>query len=467
MEAVFYNFAKRQNSTKVPAGNAGTTFNVTLKQPTSMNDPVLRLSADTFGFNYAAFNGSYYFISDIHSIRNNLWDVYLTRDVLATYRDQILSQSLYVTRSYSQYDGYIMDMKYPAKVDYTVQETSVTAPWDASLDFSSGTYICGIVGAPVTGSVGSVTYWALTLSELRAMLSELMASIDWYNVDAAEISKALQRMLFNPMQYFVSCTWLPFAQSNFSGSNGVQIKYGWWVLDATGKMLNSTAPIRKASYLQLLPHPQTIRGSYLNSAPYTRKIIRYMPFGTFEIDPQFFPSNTTVVLYTSVDIVTGAGILRVAKEAGDNWLNYQTIEAQIGVPIQLSQQAQNFGKTAGAITALAGTAAAILSGGTLATVAAGSAAAITSGAAAAVPALQSTGINGGIAGLDPDITCTHMFSIIADEDLVDIGRPLCKYVQLGTLSGFTQCETGALSLQCMAQERTQIENYLREGFYIE
>lgn len=467
MEAVFYNFAKRQNSTKVPAGNAGTTFNVTLKQPTSMNDPVLRLSTDTFNFNYAAFNGSYYFVSDIHSIRNNLWDVYLTRDVLATYRSQILAQSLYVTRSYSQYDGYIMDAKYPAKVDYTVQETTVSAPWDASLDFSSGTYICGIVAPPLTGSVGGVTYWALTLSELRAMLSELMSSINWYNVDPLEISQALQRMLFNPIQYFVSCIWLPFQQSDFSGSNGVQIKYGWWTLEATGKMLNGTAPIRRASYLQLLPHPQTIRGSYLNSAPYTRKFIRYMPFGTFEIDPQFFPSNTTVVLYTSVDVITGAGILRVAKEAGDNWLNYQTIEAQVGVPIQLSQQAQNFGKAAGAITALAGTAAAILSGGALATVAVGSAAAIGSGVGAAVPTLQSTGINGGIAGLDPDITCTHMFSIIADEDLMDIGRPLCKYVRLGTLSGFTQCETGALSLECMAQEREQIENYLREGFYIE
>ena len=467
MEAVFYNFAKRQNSTKVPAGNAGTTFNVTLKQPTSMNDPVLRLNADTFGFNYAAFNGSYYFVSDIQSIRNNLWDVYLTRDILATYRAQILAQSLYVTRSYSQYDGYLLDTKYPAKVDYTVQETTVSAPWDASLDFTSGTYICGIVGAQVSGSVGSVTYWALTQAQLRAMLSELMGSIDWYNVDPSEVSNALQRMLFNPMQYFVSCVWLPFLPSNFSGSDNVQIKYGWWTLDATGKMLRSTSPLRKTSYLQLLPHPQTIRGSYLNSSPYTRKFIRYMPFGTFEIDPQFFPSNTTVVLYTSVDVVTGAGILRVAKEAGDNWLNYQTIEAQIGVPIQLSQTAQNFGKAAGAVTALVGTAAAVLTGGSLATVAAGSAAAITSGASASVPSLQSTGINGGIASLDPDITCTHMFSIIADEDLVDIGRPLCKYVQLSTLTGFTQCETGALSMECMAQERERIESYLREGFYIE
>ena len=47
----------------------------------------------------------------------------------------------------------------------------------------------------------------------------------------------------------------------------------------------------------------------------------------------------------------------------------------------------------------------ILSGGALATVAVGSAAAIGSGVGAAVPTLQSTGINGGIAGLDPDITC--------------------------------------------------------------
>lgn len=465
MDATFYNFSKRVNSTKVPA-IAGTTFNVTLKQPTSMNNPVIRLNADTFNFSYAQFNGSYYFVSDIMSIRNNLWDVYLTRDVLATYKSQILAQSMYVLRSYSQYDGYIIDNKYPAKVDYTIDETETTAPWD-SIDFSGGTYICGIVGSALSGSVGSVTYWALDRSELRQLLVNLLSSISVYHVSIDELSENLQKMLFNPLQYFVSCIWFPFNKTAFSGSDGVEIKYGWWTLPQTAKLLSSTTPIHKTSYLQALPHPQTIRGSYLNAPPYTRKFVRFLPFGTFEVDPQFFPSNTTIILYTSVDVITGVGVLRVAKEAGEDWRSYQTIQAQVGVPIQLSQISNNFQAITSGITSLASGAAAgaLLGGGIGAAV--GAFASIGNAASAFVPQLQSSGINGGLSGLDTDITLTHYFSIIADEDLINNGRPLCKFVQLGSLSGFTVCESGELNIECMDKEREQIAAYLTEGFYIE
>lgn len=276
-------------------------------------------------------------------------------------------------------------------------------------------------------------------------------------------------MLFNPLQYFVSCIWLPISPGEFDGQSvNLKIKYGWWEMNTYGRLLRSTTPIHKTSYLALNPHPQTARGSYLNSAPYTRKFIRYMPFGTFEIDPQFFPSNTNVILYLSIDVITGAGILRVAKEAsGGAWLSYQTLQAQIGVPIQMSQittQFQNVINGVGAMFA-GGAAGATIAGPAGALL--GAVGSIGNALDAFIPAVQSTGMNGGIASLDNDITCTHYFSIIVDEDNVDLGRPYCKYVQLSTLSGFTVCETGEINIQCMAEERERIASYLTGGFYIE
>ena len=96
LTATFYSFSKRQNSTKVPAGIAGTSFNVVLKNPTSMNAPVFTLNADTFNFNYCSFNGAYYFVTDVVSVRNDIWEIHCTKDVLATYRTQILASPAYV-----------------------------------------------------------------------------------------------------------------------------------------------------------------------------------------------------------------------------------------------------------------------------------------------------------------------------------------------------------------------------------
>ena len=56
MEVHFYSFSKRENSTKQPTGQY-TNVNVTLKEPTSVTDPVLVLSGNhltdyTYSFSY-------------------------------------------------------------------------------------------------------------------------------------------------------------------------------------------------------------------------------------------------------------------------------------------------------------------------------------------------------------------------------------------------------------------------------
>ena len=93
--------------------------------------------------------------------------------------------------------------------------------------------------------------------------------------------------------------------------------------------------------------------------------------------------------------------------------------------------------------------------------------AIGSALSAFVPALQSTGINGGLSGLAMDITITHYFSILVDEDRENHGRPLCKLRTLGTLPGYQLIQEGDVVMDGTDTERAAVKALLEGGYYFE
>lgn len=86
-----------------------TTLTGTLREESSIIDPVITISdIDSYvgSMNYAyipEFN-RYYFITNIESVRNNLWRVSFHVDVLYTYRAQIKSNSAIIERNENEYD---------------------------------------------------------------------------------------------------------------------------------------------------------------------------------------------------------------------------------------------------------------------------------------------------------------------------------------------------------------------------
>lgn len=73
-----------------------------LKQETSITDPVIIVDHENPAlYNYVfipSFN-RYYFITDIRSIRNNIWELSMHVDVLMTYKDQIKTCSAIIDTS--------------------------------------------------------------------------------------------------------------------------------------------------------------------------------------------------------------------------------------------------------------------------------------------------------------------------------------------------------------------------------
>ena len=79
----FGTFAKRRNSTKQPS-TLSDVRTVTLKEATSQDRPIFICTGNNFNYNYCMWDGKYYFIDEIISLRNNDIEIHCIMDPLAT-----------------------------------------------------------------------------------------------------------------------------------------------------------------------------------------------------------------------------------------------------------------------------------------------------------------------------------------------------------------------------------------------
>ena len=111
IKATFYQFAKRENSTKRPTGD-GVELTVTLKEETNLINPSLEVHyAGAFLYNYCYidFTGRYYYVSNADSIAKDTYNLNLECDVLATWIEDVRGQYVYAAMSSYAYDENIDD----------------------------------------------------------------------------------------------------------------------------------------------------------------------------------------------------------------------------------------------------------------------------------------------------------------------------------------------------------------------
>lgn len=91
MDIYFYTISDEKNKLNKTLGTA-TEFSGTLKEQTSIIKPSIIIEASNLsGYNYIYIPsfGRYYFITDIVSVRNNLWRVSGIVDVLMSFKNGI------------------------------------------------------------------------------------------------------------------------------------------------------------------------------------------------------------------------------------------------------------------------------------------------------------------------------------------------------------------------------------------
>ena len=92
---------------------AGGSYSCSLKDATSVLNPVLiiRTSDPVYNYNYLYIQefGRYYFINDIKSVNNNVWEISAHVDVLETYKAAILSNEAVIRRQDKLFNLYLDD----------------------------------------------------------------------------------------------------------------------------------------------------------------------------------------------------------------------------------------------------------------------------------------------------------------------------------------------------------------------
>lgn len=487
----FANVSKRRNSTL--QGTFSTSFDVMLKEPTSIDRPKFHLSAASFDYNAAKWGDRYYFIDDIVSVGEGRWEVTCVLDVLATYKADILASTQFVTYSSSGSSTWLPDTRIPMLTESNVSKDSFT--FDAFDQTKTGFYVLTVVGQSYKGgsdvSYGCVSY-AVNKTQIKAILDRINdwsddaiqdifnETYDWQNDPEKSLAEMLTRTGFIGNAYadapncIRSCIWVPFDMAKFTAGSGAMPIYLGAFSTGVGAL-----PC-KAGYVVVLP--VDIPWHY---SDWRRKVCEdvylYLPFvGVVGVSTDSITGDSQLMIYCSVNALDGTVAYCVYTQSG-NFIGTYGGQCSSNYPIGISQQA-----SAGAIaqTAFAGVEktvnAAVQS--TLSPISMGATVAATAlngvetayNIADMAMTRHNTCIGGIGGGTGAGLPLTAwIYSVWHDLNVAPasmqntMGLPTMKPMSLATLTGFCQCANAHVAAAAQAQELDALDSYLNSGFYIE
>ena len=476
MNVYLFGFSKRHNSTKRPATAEGVLFDMQLKEETSVLNPALIVNKvnsqgqpqqpTVYNYCYIPAFMRYYFINDWQYI-NGAWICFCSVDVLASYKIDIGTMNAYVLRSASASDGSICDMLYPCKsgMEYNNDFFSMSLS-------QTGLYVVGIINKNSYASDGAITYYMMTAAELGALKTFLLddgfLSLAGLN-NLSDIPKDFIKSYFNPFEYIVSCRFFPvdYTVATTNAQSVSVVDLGWWSMNLSTKKMPTGLYIDiQSNTVTAGTHPQAAtRGSYLNHAPYTERIMIHPMLGTIVLDSNKIDGGDTIAVTTRVDFTTGEALTYVGDATKNITLYTQAY--QFAINVQLAQISQDvFSMARSAINTVASGLTGLMTGGIPGAIA-GAASGIFNTLEASQPVLSSSGSNGNRAVYHVPVYMQAWYKMIVNEDNTDRGRPLCQDKTLGTLSGYILCSEAHAVMPCYDAEKTEIENYLNSGFFYE
>lgn len=483
--------AKRRNSTLQPTLN--DTFNVLLKSPTSLHTPTFTISAASFDYNYLKWDDRYYFVTDVVSKNNSLWEVSAVCDVLATFKTDILASTQFV--SYSSVSGgtWLADTRIPLLKSATVQKKTSTMNF---LFTAGGFYVLSVVGLQGADTwIVDNTQLPQILDRITGWSDDLIDDIlagnypwsnppqtavtyDWAN--SPQESFAYMNMLMGlcgnayseAPNCIRSCIWVPFFIGTFQTGTGENIYLGQFDTGITSLRCKTTP--ENNSFPIDIPWQHTDWRRAVCEEVYI-----YLPLvGLVNVPSDEIVSESSLTVEWSA--TASDGCIAYCIKAGNQVIGTFGANAAINYPIGVSQQA-----SAGEIlqTGFEGIRKTVSSGingftsgspGLL--VNAGFSAIATPYEIANVEKSAHNSYIGGIGGgagigLDLDFTVYTVShdTIVAPSSMQStMGVPTMKPLTLSSCSGYCQCANAHVAATgAEAEELVEIDAFLNSGFYIE
>lgn len=479
--ATFYTTNKRYNSTQIPTG--GTTLNIVIKDPSSVLNPTILIErSNPTAFNYVHISsfGRYYYINDWIS-DHGMWIANCTCDVLASWKNSLLSSVQYVTRSGSQSDSYIIDGKYATTTDMDISNIDVTGggfkrPFMRNVE--NYKYIISTSNGADSSSgnpqkLGGASYYCLSPGEAQMLMGYLLSEPTYMTLNVDEISDSLAKGLINPIQYVSESYIIPYKpQENLVPAS---LWCGWWPVDAsnTYPCLPSYSDLHKWTIWESDPisvpsHPQTSQvGVFVNSSGYTSITLFAGIFGAIPIDPMLASKYPSWKVKVYGDFKGKAELdVFFYDNVNTTWVLWDRFYANVAVPVGLSQLTSDaISAVAGAAQGITGVGTSLLKGDYVKAIGSG-VSAISSLAGVSNPHIAGQAQAAAVAYLLDDWFVQTEHHLITDTAPGIVGAPLCKEVLLSELTGYCQIDDPYLQISATASELEEITNLMKAGFYI-
>lgn len=513
-----YQFAKKTNSTAYPPTSLSPfTFEGVLREGTSVLSPV-------FGFDFGAggknvetvFLGAMptwaivaapfsrcYFIED-WAYEDGLWWASMTVDVLASYKVNIGGYNGYILRSTNNaaWDRRAVDTTYPA-IGGTYSSGSIIPyfwnKWSTSGLTDDACYIVGVVNNSTnTLRRGGVAYYLLTQSEMRTLMNQMFSSISYANISTEDVSEAVAKLLLNPTQYIVSCTWFPSTIwiSNIANDNLNAMPFGWWTLDGVQcKTIEpSTAALITTVTFDVLKHPSANNYPYTQLAPYSSYTLHIPPWGDISIDPGLLYGKSSVNIGINCDPTASFATLLLLDDDGHTLARY---DGRIGVDVplasmtvdqsvkgvaasQIATVGAQVGNTLGSATESQWSAlqthldtladkigAPRISARTVGGEVANTAANIGTAIASKYVTVSSSAIASATSVYREDAYLRLDYINMADTNDADFGRPALRTKTISDIPGLVKVADPHISLTATKAETLSVNQYMAAGFWYE
>ena len=345
-------YSKKLNSTAQPVPDSTwASYTVTLKEETSIDEPVLLLSASfstVCDYNYGIFQGRYYWITDVVAVRTNVVEVSLSLDYMATYKTAIQATSAFIEYgSNTITSGLVLeDNRIPADFKPT-QHTESKDPFDGLVNTGFGTYVVQAVGydptLPALNTHRGLMAFALDSMGLSALLASISPSIssDISSILANPNSLAPEEILNQLTGYSMqqnllidsafgaiqSVNWVPLNINKLTAAS-VRIYLGNYDSGVDGIVLSDHTP-KTASTTLAIPWPLTDLYDFKN---FRCQILLYLPFfGTVPIPVDKVIGTSSLTIETAVQYVSGSMSVRVMAGSHTLFTGSTNIASSYGV----------------------------------------------------------------------------------------------------------------------------------------
>lgn len=467
-------FTKRRNSTAVP-DSFDNSYDVVLKDACSYDRPSFVLNEPYFLDNYLEWSGSYYFVTDVIVLRNNLLQVNCQLDVLGTYRSAILGSTQYVAYSSVSGGAWLKDNRLPVLGDAIVSKQEVTPPF---INSTGDRYILSVLGKN-----GCATF-ACSRSQINNLLDHVEGDntqivsdfMDDPAIDFSSVETGLESLtrimtqtdllgnaFANAPACIRGCIWTPLARTTggsgriFLGNYDTQVD-AWKLYDTTAA---------GAIQISIPWHFTDWRRTYCES------IYLYLPFvGNVNIPTGEIVGVSQLTIKYSYTIVDGSISYEVL--AGDQVIGTYGGSCAQQIPLGINQ-----------VTSVGDIATQMIQGAkdTVSTAIMGTVPTLETGINAVAAAYNVAdaafrtnpttigGMGGGSgAGLDMVIRCVsvaHPTVIEPSAMAATMGVPTMQPLTLSSCSGYCQCVNAHVAADAHMDVLNEIDMFLNSGFFIE